>query len=535
MPNFLKDMEIDEVSLVDEPATGKRFSFFKCTSEACLDGIKKVLGKQEEEEKPVEAREDLYMIKDPVPLEEEGSFRVLIGYGQGKEAPSDEEARAFCEKYFQENDLGKEIHDASFEPPMTEGEGEEEAAYIEGIVWTVEHERPAAAGAMGGGFTGATAPAGEGLPAGVEGSPAGGAPAEGAGEIQTRKQAESDDKQEHEPVDPLKQMRRHLRNATVFLDGEDNERALEELGKLKRMPEFKRTGHDTYLESMFNGDYRKPDIRDFIRRLDSYIDQQQVWNIDTGKKHTLAAELSKSGWIPSLENDPEALDYAMVLADEFSMGGVLDDYAQIEIYEMVRARFGSRKVSRFKKFLDDFKWWIVGTGLAYLILKNGSIMKADLMTQDEAEMFLVLDELGGVATFKQVMDRMGAHFNPKRLRMVMSDLAAKNYVAETGNGTPQWKIQHEYMKRRRGMRLQNPIQKEEGYQGWTNYETWNVALWAGNEEPSYRYVVDNMPYTAEKAEQIAREMYPEGTPDMDGPQDMDKVNWQEIAEAWNEE
>lgn len=85
------------------------------------------------------------------------------------------------------------------------------------------------------------------------------------------------------------------------------------------------------------------------------------------------------------------------------------------------------------------------------------------------------------------------------------------------------------------MRLQNPIQKEEGYQGWTNYETWNVALWAGNEEPSYRYVVENMPYTAEKAEQIAREMYPEGTPDMDSPQDMGKVNWDEIAEAWNEE
>lgn len=25
------------------------------------------------------------------------------------------------------------------------------------------------------------------------------------------------------------------------------------------------------------------------------------------------------------------------------------------------------------------------------------------------------------------------------------------------------------------------------YNGWTNYETWNVALWIGNEEGSYRY------------------------------------------------
>jgi hypothetical protein len=25
------------------------------------------------------------------------------------------------------------------------------------------------------------------------------------------------------------------------------------------------------------------------------------------------------------------------------------------------------------------------------------------------------------------------------------------------------------------------------YNGWTNYETWNVALWLANEEPSYLY------------------------------------------------
>ena len=30
-------------------------------------------------------------------------------------------------------------------------------------------------------------------------------------------------------------------------------------------------------------------------------------------------------------------------------------------------------------------------------------------------------------------------------------------------------------------------QKPEGYQGWTNYQTWAVALWISNEEPSYRY------------------------------------------------
>lgn len=29
--------------------------------------------------------------------------------------------------------------------------------------------------------------------------------------------------------------------------------------------------------------------------------------------------------------------------------------------------------------------------------------------------------------------------------------------------------------------------KSEKYNGWTNYETWAVNLWIGNDEPSYRY------------------------------------------------
>lgn len=33
---------------------------------------------------------------------------------------------------------------------------------------------------------------------------------------------------------------------------------------------------------------------------------------------------------------------------------------------------------------------------------------------------------------------------------------------------------------------------DETYNGWTNYDTWNVALWIGNDEGLYSYAVDFM-------------------------------------------
>ena len=88
--------------------------------------------------------------------------------------------------------------------------------------------------------------------------------------------------------------------------------------------------------------------------------------------------------------------------------------------------------------------------------------------------------------------------------------------------------------RRLGM---NPRRNE--YQGWTNWETWNINLWAMNEEPAYRYIMERRPFTAESAKRIAVELFPRGTPDMQHRglpkyEWVPKVNWREIAESWNE-
>src|SRR5690349_11557854 len=35
---------------------------------------------------------------------------------------------------------------------------------------------------------------------------------------------------------------------------------------------------------------------------------------------------------------------------------------------------------------------------------------------------------------------------------------------------------------------------ESGYNGWTNYETWNVALWIGNDEGLYQLARESRDY-----------------------------------------
>ena len=85
------------------------------------------------------------------------------------------------------------------------------------------------------------------------------------------------------------------------------------------------------------------------------------------------------------------------------------------------------------------------------------------------------------------------------------------------------------------------------YNGWTNWATWNVALWVDNQHEYYFARVETAEmvkkWTAEAVEDFVRTIFPEGTPDMmngvingvmmrDG---LDVVNYEEIATHWNEE
>lgn len=73
--------------------------------------------------------------------------------------------------------------------------------------------------------------------------------------------------------------------------------------------------------------------------------------------------------------------------------------------------------------------------------------------------------------------------------------------------------------------------------GWTNWATWNVALWIGNVESTYRARCRAIGADSTEAdvERFVRETYPSGTPDMDGPADLADVDYGELLEHWRAE
>ena len=75
------------------------------------------------------------------------------------------------------------------------------------------------------------------------------------------------------------------------------------------------------------------------------------------------------------------------------------------------------------------------------------------------------------------------------------------------------------------------------YNGWLNWETWNCNLWVENDEGLYHARKDCKVgfWTPATVEGFFREFLPNGTPDFDSPADYKSVDWQEIADSWNEE
>ena len=75
------------------------------------------------------------------------------------------------------------------------------------------------------------------------------------------------------------------------------------------------------------------------------------------------------------------------------------------------------------------------------------------------------------------------------------------------------------------------------YNGWSNWATWNMALWLDNDESFYNIrrctrwsELLKMPRFLNKI----GSSYATGTPDMDR-RDIYDVNWDEILEAWQSE
>lgn len=75
------------------------------------------------------------------------------------------------------------------------------------------------------------------------------------------------------------------------------------------------------------------------------------------------------------------------------------------------------------------------------------------------------------------------------------------------------------------------------YNGWSNWATWNAVLWTENEEHVYRARLSRHRWDEWTGDEVAtffQEVFPKGTPDMNGviPND---INWDEISETWNNE
>lgn len=92
----------------------------------------------------------------------------------------------------------------------------------------------------------------------------------------------------------------------------------------------------------------------------------------------------------------------------------------------------------------------------------------------------------------------------------------------------------------RGTKFHKILEKM-SYNGWTNWETWQILLWIDNEEYSHKEMrrflrrQRHSQSLTKLIEEFVRELYPDGTPDMDSAAEYDAVNWDEITHHLVEE
>lgn len=84
--------------------------------------------------------------------------------------------------------------------------------------------------------------------------------------------------------------------------------------------------------------------------------------------------------------------------------------------------------------------------------------------------------------------------------------------------------------------------KENSYNGWANYATWNVSLWIYNDEILYHELSDKQrvmkrreeTWTEDSAMEFISSLFNGKTPD-DVRLDSREIEWEEIAASLNED